>query len=202
MKFIGITGGVGAGKSVVLSFLEREYNGIVLQADRIAEQLMAPGAICHRQLWEAFGDTGVFLPGQIIDRAAMARVIFSDERRRRRMNEIVHPQVKAYVKELVEREKRAKRYDFVFFEAALLIEEQYHLLCDELWYIYAEEAVRRRRLMDARGYSGEKVDAIFASQLPEKVFRQYCTRVIDNNGTPEQAFAQIRSILCEENKHE
>jgi dephospho-CoA kinase len=80
-------------------------------------------------------------------------------------------------------------------EAALLIEEHYDAILDELWYIYTNEANRRARLAASRGYSDEKIDGIFRSQLKEEEYRAHCSVVIDNNGTPEQAFAQIDEHL-------
>lgn len=76
-------------------------------------------------------------------------------------------------------------------EAALLIEEHYDEICDELWYIYTREDIRKERLMRSRGYSPEKVQQIFDSQLQEAVYRKQCKVVIDNNGTVEDAIRQI-----------
>lgn len=77
----------------------------------------------------------------------------------------------------------------------MLIEEQYDKICDELWYIYTSPENRRMRLKASRGYSQEKIQSIFDSQLPEETYRAKCEEVIDNNGTPEQAFDQIREKL-------
>lgn len=80
-------------------------------------------------------------------------------------------------------------------EAALLIEEGYGEICDELWYIYASEEVRRKRLKSSRGYSDEKIDSIFASQLKEAEYRRYCKEVIDNDGDIENTIASINKAL-------
>ena len=80
-------------------------------------------------------------------------------------------------------------------EAALLIEEGYGEICDELWYIYASEEVRRRRLKSSRGYSDEKIDSIFASQLKEAEYRMHCKEVIDNDGDIENTIASINKAL-------
>ena len=84
---------------------------------------------------------------------------------------------------------------FLFLEAALLIEEHYDAICDELWYIYTNEDKRRARLIASRGYSNEKIDQIFKSQLSEETYRRACKVVIDNNGTVEQALEQIEKHL-------
>lgn len=195
MRFIGITGGVGAGKSAILSFIRTHYRARILLADRVAEELMQPGTDCYEKLAETFANDGVFTADGILDRNRMAQVIFCSEEKRRQMNAIVHPAVKAYVLEAVAKERQKGETDYFFLEAALLIEDHYDEICDELWYIYTNEDNRRARLKETRGYSDEKIDGIFASQLSEEVFRRYCTQVIDNNGTPEQTFRQIRHIL-------
>ena len=92
-----------------------------------------------------------------------------------------------------EREKGELSY--FFLEAALLIEEHYDAICDELWYIYTSEEKRRQRLEQNRGYSPERIERMMASQLPEQVFFEHCAVVIDNNGTPEEAIRQVTEIL-------
>ena len=80
-------------------------------------------------------------------------------------------------------------------EAALLIEEHYDEICDELWYIDTSRENRRIRLKESRGYSDTKVDQIFESQLSEEEYQRHCSVVIDNNGLPDQTFEQIDEVL-------
>ncbi len=199
MKFIGITGGVGAGKSAILSYIKEHFQAKVVLADDLAKSLMLPGTDCYREIQKAFEDLEVFDPEGQIDSEKMAKVVFSDAPRRQQLNDIVHPAVKREVMRMVSVEREKKEYDYFFFEAALLIEEEYDKLCDELWYIYTDETHRRQRLKAGRGYSDAKIDSIFASQQKESTFRAYCKVVIDNNGEPEEAFRQIQKILHEEN---
>lgn len=191
MKFIGITGGVGAGKSEVLSYLAKKPGTKVMLADEIAHDLMEPGTECYNQIHGAFAGEDIFLPQGGLDRGKLASVIFSDDKKRLAMNAIVHPAVKCYVQQTAERERAEGKTGLLVLEAALLIEEHYDEICDELWYIYTREEIRQKRLMESRGYSPEKVRQIFASQLGEEVYRAACRVVIDNNGTVEEVFAQI-----------
>ena len=193
MRFIGITGGVGAGKSEILGYLAKKPDTRVMLADEIAHELMSPGAECYDRICETFGAEDIFLPQGGLDRGKLAAVIFSDEAKRRQMNAIVHPAVRVYVEKEAAREKQGGKRKLLVLEAALLIEEHY----DELWYIYTREDIRRERLMASRGYSTEKVDRIFASQLTEEVYREHCRVVIDNNGSVAEAFAQIDRALSE-----
>ncbi len=193
MRFIGITGGVGAGKSAVLAHLRKQPRTRVMLADEIAHELMAPGTDCYERIRAQFASEDIFLPEGGFDRGKLAALIFSEEEKRKRLNAIVHPAVKDYVKSEAQAERERGGLQFLFLEAALLIEDHYDEICDELWYIYAREEVRKQRLMAARGYSEEKVRRIFSSQLKEETYRSHCSVVIDNNGTVEETFAQIES---------
>lgn len=195
MLFVGITGGVGAGKSAILSHLSGHYNCRVMLADEIAHLLMEPGTDCYDKLRQLFEDDDIFQEDGQIDRPKMASVLFSDGEKRAALNNIVHPAVKEYVQKQFKLEKEKGTLDLLVLEAALLIEEHYDEICDELWYIYTSEENRRIRLRANRGYSDEKIDNILKSQLPEGVFRGACTEEIDNNGMPEDAYLQIDEIL-------
>lgn len=181
MKFIGITGGVGAGKSAVLDYLATKPGVRVMLADEIAHELMEPGTDCYEQIRKTFPNEDIYREDGHFDRMKLAKVIFSDEKKRVQMNEIVHPAVKRYVIAEADRGRQEGKPSLLVLEAALLIEEHYDEICDELWYIYTREDVREARLMESRGYSKEKVQQIFASQLKEAEYRRHCSIVIDNN---------------------
>lgn len=198
MKFIGITGGVGAGKSAVLDYLATKPGVRVMLADEIAHELMEPGTDCYEQIRQAFPEHDIYKEDGHFDRIKLAKVIFSDGNRRARMNGIVHPAVKAYVIAEAKRERQEGTLALLVLEAALLIEEHYDEICDELWYINTSRENRRARLKESRGYSDAKVDQIFASQLSEEEYERHCKVVIDNNGLPEQTFAQIDEALRRE----
>ena len=198
MRFIGITGGVGAGKSEILGYLAKKPDTRVMLADEIAHELMSPGMECYDRICETFGAEDIFLPQGGLDRGKLAAVIFSDEAKRRQMNAIVHPAVRVYVEKEAAREKQGGKRKLLVLEAALLIEEHYDEICDELWYIYTREDIRRERLMaSTRIFHGKGSSRIFASQLTEEVYREHCRVVIDNNGSVAEAFAQIDRALSE-----
>lgn len=194
MQVIGITGGAGAGKSVVLEYLEQNYKVKNLEADRIAQMLMEPQTDCYWKLQkflpsEAYNEDGT------INRESLAEELFRSEELREQVNQIVHPAVKNYILGQIAEQKKIGVMDFVIIEAALLIEENYDEICDELWYIYAQEEIRRQRLVQSRGYSREKANQIFASQLSDEEYRVNCQAVIDNNGTKEETFYQIAQLI-------
>lgn len=195
MKFIGITGGVGAGKSEILSFLEKRQGTRVMLADDIAHELMEPETECYRKLKERFGDEDIYTKDGHFDRERLAAVIFSDAEKREALNAIVHPAVRTYIQKEAEKERENGELEYLVLEAALLIEEHYDEICDELWYIKAEEEIRRKRLKAARGYSDEKTDRIMESQLSDGEYEKHCKVVIDNNGRLDETLAQIDKAL-------
>ncbi len=201
MIVIGITGGVGCGKSEVLRYLKEKYQVQVLLADEVANELKEPGMPCYQPVIDCLGEEILDADGRI-DKGKMAQVIFSDKEKLRQINEIIHPAVRRYIEQEIERQRKIKMFGFFFLEAALLIEEHYDQLLDEMWYVYATEEVRRTRLMQSRGYSQEKTTSIINKQLTEQQFRQHCSFVLDNSGDFEHTKKQIDEkmgvYLCRE----
>ena len=186
MKLIGVTGGVGSGKSEILRYLQTTYNCRILMADDAARALEAPGGGIYEDLIalleEYPGTEPITHPDGQINNPEMARRIFSNPALRERVNQMVHPAVKIYALDEYKKECEAGRIDFFFLEAALLIETGFTRVVDSMWYICADEAVRRQRLRETRGYDDEKIDRIMASQLSDALFRENCDTVIDNSG--------------------
>lgn len=202
MRTIGITGGVGSGKSKILAYIQKRYKCLVIRSDETAHELEMPGGCCYGPLIDLLG-RDILNEDRTIDLHRMADKIFGSQRVLKEVNSIVHPAVKTYlmskIKEasLEKDENGCERYDLMFIEAALLIEERYDLILDELWYIYADKDVRRKRLKKNRSYSDEKIDSIFAKQLSDEEFRSKCKVVIDNSGTLLEAYRQIDEKLGE-----
>lgn len=195
MKFIGITGGVGSGKSEILRRVGREYPAKVIFADELAHDLMRPGTECFFELKEKFSQEDIFSEQGGLDPAKLADVIFSDAKKREALNRIVHPAVKREALRLKEEEEKKGEIAYFILEAALLIEEGYDTICDELWYISASRQTRRRRLKESRGYSDAKIDAMFGSQLSDAQYRARCSVVVENDGALEDALREVRRAL-------
>ncbi len=195
MKFIGITGGVGSGKSTILAYLRKNYRVRTLIADETAHEIMEPGFDCYVRLQKEFAQEKIWLHNGRFNRQRLAEIIFADDEKRERLNSIVHPAVKEYILKEVEKERRSGSTDYVVLEAALLIEDGYDKICDELWYVYVTEENRRKRLIENRGYSDEKIAQMFAAQLPEGEYRRHCQVIIDNNGPISQVYLQLAQLL-------
>lgn len=190
---LGITGGVGAGKSTVLSWLKEKHGAFILEADAVAHQLQQPGEACYDRIVEAFGDE-IRTPDQGIDRGLLGAIVYADREKLELLNGIVHPAVKTFIRGKIAKEKG--KSSLIVIEAALLIEDHYEELCDEMWYIYADVPTRTKRLMTSRGYSPEKIRQIMNNQLSEEVFRSRCAAVIDNSDSDlSRTQAQIDQTL-------
>ncbi len=190
MKVIGITGGVGAGKTKLLSYIAEHYNCRILLADEAANALKEPGMACYDQIVRLLGRK-ILNEDMTINRAKMAEGIFADAQLLTQVNEILHPAVKAYILEQIKLEREKGLIEFFFLEAALLIECGYQKIVDELWYISAAEEVRRARLKSARGYTDEKIDRIISAQLSEEDYKSQCDFIIDNSREEQWAYEQI-----------
>ena len=134
MKIIGITGGVGAGKSTVLDYLEKEFNACVLQADKIGHLVMEPDGICYDQVIALFGKK-IIKNDKTIDRKIVSDVVFAHEEMRQKLDDIIHPAVKKYILDEIEVQQRAG-CPLMVVEAALLLEDHYDAFCDKVWYSY------------------------------------------------------------------
>ena len=174
MKLIGITGGVGSGKSELLRYIKEHYNCRILLSDDAAKELEKPGGSLYEPLI-------TLLEGYPTGRPLL--------------NALVHPAVRRYIEDEVEKEREKGTLDYFFLEAALLIECGYKEVVDEMWYIYCREDVRRHRLEASRGYDREKTDRIMQNQLSEEEFRRNCDVVIDNSGDLVDAYRQIDERL-------
>ncbi len=194
MRLIGVTGGVGAGKSAVLAYIENHYKCRIYLADEVAHLVKRKGEECYYRLVELLGNEVLDEDGEI-HKGKMASMIFADDELLERVNEIVHPQVRIYLEKRIVEAQESGEVELLFIEAALLIEAGYKEIVDELWYIYADENVRRKRLILSRGYSLEKIAQIMEAQLTEEIFRRESDFVLDNSGDLEESYKQIREKL-------
>lgn len=189
MKVIGITGGVGAGKSTVLSYMQKKWDAYVIEADKVGHLVMEPGERCYAPVIALFGEQ-IIKSDKTIDRKAVSDVVFSNEEMLRKLNEIIHPAVKSYILEEIEKQRLENRKIFIV-EAALLLEDHYEVFCDEVWYIHTDRKIRIERLMENRGYSREKSENIIANQAPEDFFRAHADYIVENNGDLGKTYQQI-----------
>ena len=189
MKIIGITGGVGSGKSEVLRYLGEKYGAVVCEADLVAKNLQKKGTICYNKIVEHFGEDILDENGRI-DRPHLAQIVFKDDKELHVLNTIVHPAVKENIRRKI-RQERKQGTELFILEAALLLEEHYEKFCDKVWYVHTDREIRISRLMENRGYSREKSESIISSQAPDEYFAKHADYIIRNNGDIKDTWLQV-----------
>lgn len=194
MKVIGITGGVGAGKSEILNYLKVNHKAKVVEADKVGHMLMEPGGACYYSIVEKFGSS-ILNGDQTINRAKLSKIVFADASLLEALNKIIHPRVKAHIVSEIAKERAYHRTNLFVVEAALLLEDHYDVICDEIWYIDTKMDVRIKRLKETRGYDDEKIAGIMANQKSPEEFQSACQAVIDNSGSLIETFTQIERQL-------
>ena len=187
---IGLTGAVGAGKSTILNILKEKFNAHIIEADKVGHLVMKKGQSAFDKILQSFGNDILAADGEI-DRIALGKIVFGNEENRGKINEIVHPEVKKYIEDKIKSIQANDKDALIVVEAALLIEGGYKKLCDEMWYVYLEDSLRRQRLKESRGYDDKKIDDILSGQLSDADFRESCDFVIDNGSDIDNLTKQI-----------
>lgn len=191
---IGLTGGIGTGKSTVLSLLKDKYGFTIFEADKTAHEIMNKGYEAYDKIVESFGNE-ILNPDLTINRRALSDIVFHDKEKLNVLNEIVHPAVISKILSEIERCRREKGTDRFVIEAALLIESGCDKICDSVWYIYADKEVRIDRLIKGRGMTMEQIESVMKNQLDKEIFIKNSNSVIDNSGTIESTDKQIEKLL-------
>ncbi|WP_349674740.1 dephospho-CoA kinase [Lacrimispora sp.] len=189
MNVIGLTGGVGAGKSLVLTILRTKYNAEVMEADKVAHELMEPGEEGYLRIKETYGEAILNSDGTI-NRTALGKVIFDNESAREQINSIIHPLVWKRIRQKIS----ASQAGLIVVEFAIMGEEAEDIY-DEMWYVHASEEVRMRRLLKNRGYSKERSEKMIRSQASEQEYARRCDRIIENHGSVKDLEDQLAEIL-------
>ena len=177
MRIVGLTGGIGTGKSTVSAML-RELGATVIDADEATRAVQARGTEGLRLLVEEFGP-GILTPGGDLDRAGLAAVAFRDPDARKRLNEIVHPLVRRWMADR-QREAVERGDPFVVLDIPLLFEARSAGAFETVILVYAPEELQVRRMVELRGMAEDQVRARIAAQMPIEDKRALATHVIEN----------------------
>ena len=194
VKVIGITGGVGSGKSSIVKAVEQRYRCNVLLADDAAHEVYRPGNKCYDDLVKLISEDILDEEG-FIDKKKLSNAIFKDEGLLSKVNAIVHPAVKEVILKRIDESKRKNDCDLFLLEAALLIECGYNDILDEMWFVYADPKIRAERLRSSRGYTDDKIRSIMDSQLSDEEYIRGSDFVIDNSKTIEESICQIEKRI-------
>jgi dephospho-CoA kinase len=190
MKTIGLTGGIGSGKSTVSQILAG-LGAFVIDADKVGHEIYLPGKEAWQQVTAAFG-RDILAADQTIDRKKLGAIVFSGDEARRKLNAIVHPLM---FKDIARRitEKRAEGFTRpIVVEAAILIEANWLPLVDEVWVVVAGKSAVVQRVAAQRGLSAQDTEARIASQLSDAERLKHASLVITNDGSPEDLQKRVR----------
>ena len=188
---IGLTGGIGCGKSEAAAYLER-LGARHIDADAISRALTAPGGDALAAIRERFGD-GVFRPDGALDRAAMAERVFADEGERRALEAILHPLVqREMLRQLDEAAEQGEKV--VILDVPLLFETGMDALCDETWVLYVSPETQLARVMARDGMTARQAQARIDSQMSTQERRQRATRSIDTDRPIERTQAELNQL--------
>ncbi len=193
MKVIGITGGIGSGKSTVSSYL-KDNNYVVMDMDQYAKGVTAKGSPALDEIAEVFGSDMITEDGEL-DRKRMASVVFSDAEAKNKLERIVTDRVYEMTVEEIERYRTSGKYDIIFMDAPILFETGSEKLTDFVWFVTARKEIRIRRVMERDGVSAEDVEARMASQMPEEVKAGRSDEIIDNSGGITELTGKIGELL-------
>ena len=187
---IGVTGGVGCGKSAVLKILNEKFGCYIIESDKAGHLVMQNGMKAYGQIVREFGED-ILDSERKIDRAKLAGIVFADREKLEKLNRIVHPAVRKCIVNEIARMKEEDAGTVIVVESALLLEEHYEQFCDEVWYVHTDEEIRIQRLMENRGYTREKSLGIIRNQASVEYFRAHTDYTVENNGDLEETWKQI-----------
>jgi dephospho-CoA kinase len=193
MLLVGLTGGIGSGKSTVAHLLEK-LGAVVFDADVLAREVVAPGTPGHQAVVERFG-ANVLAPGGELDREALASIVFADPSARRDLEAIVHPEVRRRFAEGSEEYRTTDRV--VVFSAPLLVETGMYTAFDVLLVVAASMETQIERLMRDRGMSEAAIRARIDAQAPAEAKAEVADVLIENVGTREELEERVAEVWNE-----
>lgn len=195
MLFVGLTGGIASGKSMVSGIL-KSLGAYIIDADVIARELVKPGMPAWNDVVERLG-RGILLENGSIDRKLLGGIVFRDPSKREILNSILHPRIFEEAMRQREEIEKADPEAVIVFDAALLIEAKAHKLVDVVILVYADEDLQIKRLMERDGLTREEALERIRAQMPAERKKRYARYIIDTAKAPEEVKTQTVDIFKE-----
>ena len=192
MKIIGLTGQSGSGKSLAANIL-KEHGAYIIDADKIAHEVLLPGGLAYEEVISNLG-CGILDDDNFINRKKVAQIVFNDPEQLKRHVEATHKHI---INKMHEEINAAINYRIICLDAPLLTESGMHLICDEVWAIYADEAIRAKRIMKRDNLSAKEAERRFAAQSSFEKIAQYADIIINNNSSPEEFAYEVKKRIAE-----
>lgn len=192
MYRIGLTGGVGSGKSTVSSYMH-ELGIPVIDGDKLAREAVIPGSLAMNRLRETFGPH-IFLPDGSLDRLKVGEIVFNDEEKRQKLNGIIHPYIWYRTREELIRAQKAG-YSVAVLDMPLLLEISWQLRVEEVWLVEVPLEVQIARVISRDGFTRKQVMERIGKQMPTMNKMNYADVIIDNSRSVEDTRRQVREAL-------
>ena len=187
---IGITGGIGTGKSQVSRYLT-SLGYTVIDADQVAREVVEPGEVAWMKVLDRFGEN-VLNPDKTLNRRKLGEIIFGDDALRLELNDILHPMIRMRINAYIE---QYHSESVIFIDVPLLFETESRERYDEVVLIYAPDEVALSRILDRDRLSTELLTKKIASQLSIEIKRQLADAVIYNIGTLDELKEEVNAYL-------
>jgi dephospho-CoA kinase len=192
MITIGLTGGIGSGKSTVTKILA-ELGAPVIDADKVGHAVYQPDGPAYPEMIAAFGE-GILAPDRTIDRKKLGPIVFADPEALKQLNGIMHPTMFTRMREMVAGMRAEGERKPIVIEAAVLIEANWQPLFDEIWLVTTSQERVIERVEKERGLAREQIEARIRAQLSDDERRHHTTEVIANDGSIEELRSKVAKL--------
>lgn len=196
MDVIGLTGGIGTGKSTVSAYLQKK-GFVIIDADQIARQVTEPGTPLLAELGKEFG-TDILTETGDLDRKALAAIVFADVKQRKKLDRLTHGRIIQEIQARIEAYKAAGVHRGIIVDAPLLFETGLNEKCQQTWLVTAKQDIRVARVRARDGMTVEEVAARIRNQMGDEEKKKRADRIIDNSGTIEELEQQIQELIEQE----
>lgn len=196
MRVIGLTGGIGTGKSTASEYLRKQGFSII-DADRISREIVEPGTLLLKELEKNFG-SGIIKDDGTLDRKALAAIVFSDKEKKSRLDGLMHGHILDEIERKISKSQSGEGRGIIV-DAPLLFETGLEKKCDQVWLITADEKLRILRVCERDGMDPEEVRARIQNQMADEEKKERAHRIVDNSGSKEALLAQLAELIEAEN---
>ena len=196
MRVMGLTGGIGTGKSTASEYLRKQGFSII-DADRISREIVEPGTLLLKELEKNFG-SGIIKDDGTLDRKALAAIVFSDKEKKSRLDGLMHGHILDEIERKIS-ESQSGEGRGIIVDAPLLFETGLEKKCDQVWLITADEKLRILRVCERDGMYPEEVRARIQNQMSDEEKKERAHRIVDNSGSKEALLAQLAELIEAEN---
>ncbi|MBZ4687240.1 MAG: dephospho-CoA kinase [Clostridiales bacterium] len=195
MLVIGLTGGIASGKTTVATILQ-ELGAAVLDADEVAKKIVQKGKPAYKEIIKTFGRKVLTSDGDL-NRKLLGKIVFNDEEKRKKLESIIHPRVKEYFLEEIQRIKEKDPQKIIVLDVPLLLESGMETLVDEVWVVAVSEELQIKRIELRDRIGRQEALKRIKAQMPLKEKLKYADRIINAEGTLEDTKRQVVSLWRE-----